>query len=96
MTVLMSIIPIPMKKPYGHMMTSAMQVLPKVRTTSYLMTTDLRLMVVTYHQILILIQQKIETPTLMTLFLTIMMAMDHMTPLKVWIATILMSLFPMT
>ena len=95
MTVLMSIIPIPMKKPYGHMMTSAMQVLPKVPTTSYLMTTDLQLTAVTYHQILILIQQKIETPTLMTLFLTIMITMDHMTPLKAWIATILMSLFRM-
>ena len=92
MTVLMSIIPVPMKKPYGHMMTSAMLVLLKVPTTSYLMTTDLRLTIVTYHKILILIHQKIETPTLMTLFLTIMMAMDHMTPLKVWIATILMSL----
>ena len=88
----MSIIPVPMKKPYGHMMTSAMQVLPKVPTTSYLMTTDHRLTVVTYHRILILILQKIETPTLMTPFLTIMMAMDHMTPLKAWIATILMSL----
>ena len=88
----MSIIPVPMKKPYGHMMISAMLVLLKVPTTSYLMTTDHRLTVVTYHRILILILQKIETPTLMTPFLTIMMAMDHMTPLKAWIATILMSL----
>ena len=91
----MSIIPVPMKKPYGHMMTSAMPVLLKVPTTSYLMTTDLRLRAVKYHQSLMLIQQEIETPTLMTLFLTIMIHMDHMTPLKVWIATILMSLFPM-
>ena len=84
-----------MKKPYGHMMTSAMQVLPKVPTTSYPMTTDLRLMVATNQQKSILIQQEIEAPILMTLFLTIMMAMGHMTPLKVWIATILMSLFRM-
>ena len=95
MTALMSIIPAPMKKPYGHMMTSAMKVLPKVPTTSYLMTTDLRLTLVTYHQILILKLQKIETPTLMTPFLKIMMAMDHMTLLKAWMTTILMSLYLM-
>ena len=56
MTVLMSIIPAPMKKPYGHMMTSTMQGLPKVPTTSYPMTTALRLTVATNQQRLMMIQ----------------------------------------
>ena len=95
MTVLMSIIPAPMKKPYGHMMTSTMQGLPKVPTTSYPMTTALRLMVATNQQRSMMIVLEIATQILMTQFQTITITMDHMTPSKAWIVTTLMSRFRM-